>query len=583
MDTREDPVNRPAIAPAVVATLVDSLAPRLRRRLELDPRLAESWSWTFTDGVWTVQADSATEVSLHADGVVSSKDQIRCSCLLAPKCLHLVAVVLALPVQEVAPQVTVLDEGERVAPDDQVQLTPAQAEAVDAAVRVGAAMLRSGAAAFGLVIEAELLRTAHSCRIVGLHRLAAGLVRVVQRGREYRDQRPEFRLEALAADLHEVLSTALRLQRGPATVQLVGTARRAYRPAGSLQVAGIFTEAIVSAAGYAGVVTYLCDSTGRIWSIADVAPGEADRCQVAYGSSVGVGELRLSHAALSRAGLRLQGMTASADRRLGAGRDVRAVATGGAIWSDPPLAALWDEPLPRQLDRVWASFDLDVTERGAGSDLVYLAGAVVGVAGAALIVDTPAGQMECLPPSDHAELAYVENLRLLGSGPGLKVRFVGRVRTGTPRSVRILALGADESESGLPLPDEWKSRVNLGLDRLQRVQVRGATGRPVVLRKAQAATPLTDPLDVVRRRLLQVVMGGAGAVCQPVWTAIEADERALERAQLRTAAALQRAMRAAVARGPVASGATDPLARGWTALREYERHASARLERPRWS
>lgn len=504
--------------------------------------------------------------------------------MLAPKCLHLVAVALALPVQEGEPSVGAVDSVAVEVPGqlETVELSVAQMEAVEAALRVGAAMLRSGAAAFGLVIEAELLRTAHSCRIAGLHRLAAALIRVVQRGREYRDQRPEFRLEALAADLYELLSTAWRLRRGPATTQLIGTARRAYRPAGSLQLAGIFTEAIVSAGGYAGVVTYLCDSTGRIWSIADVAPGDADRCQLAYHCSVGVGEIMLSHADLSRAGLRLQGMTASADRRLGAGRDVRAVSTGGATWSEPPLTALWATPLPQQLDRIWASMELDVTERGAGSDLVFVEGAVLGVGGAALIVDTSAGQMECLPPSDHAELAYVENLRLLGSRAGLKLRIVGRVRTGTPRSVRLLAIGAEE---GLVVPEEWKSRINLGLDRLQRTYLTGAAARPTVVRKNQAETPVADPLDIVRRRLLQVVMGGVGAVSQPVWTAIEADERTLERAQLRTAAALQRAMRAAVARGPrgpVESGATDPLARAWAALRDYERHASARLERLRW-
>ena len=575
-------MNRPAVAPAVIAELVDALAPRLKRRLEWAPRVADSWSWNTADGVWVVEASPEVSVYVRPDnGAVSSKEQLTCTCLLAPKCLHVVAVAIALPVQEGGAEAAGVDALEP-ASTESVELTPQQSEAAEAALRAGAAMLRAGAAAFGLVIEAELLRTAHSCRIVGLHRLSGALVRVVQRGREYRDQRPEFRLEALAADLYELLSTAWRLRRGPVDPRWVGTARRAYKPAGSLQLAGIFTEAIVSAAGFAGVVTYLCDSGGRIWSIADVAPGDADRCRQAYHAGVGVGELVFSHAELSRAGLRLQGMTASADRRLGAGRQVRAVATAGAAWSEPPLAALWAEPLPRQLDRVWASLELDVTERSAGSDLLFGAGSVAGVVGASLIVDSPAGQMECLPPSDHAELAYVDNLRLLGSCPGLKLRFVGRVRTGTPRSVRVLAIGADESEDAFAVPDEWRSRVNLGLDQLQRAQIRGATGRPLVLRKAQDVAPLPDPLDIVRRRLLQVVMGGAGAVAQPVWTAIEADERTLERAQLRTAAVLHRAIRAAMTRGRTEGGDADPLARAWTAMRDYERHASARLERLRW-
>jgi hypothetical protein len=103
-----------------------------------------------------------------------------------------------------------------------------------------------------------------------------------------------------------------------------------------------------------------------------------------------------------------------------------------------------------------------------------------------------------------------------------------------------------------------------------------------VLRRADDNPQTPDPLDIPRRRILQVAMGGAAAVAQPAWSGIQADERTLERAQLRTGAALLRALRRAVTCGSAAGETADPLGRAWTAMREYERHASARLERLRW-
>jgi hypothetical protein len=281
-------------------------------------------------------------------------------------------------------------------------------------------------------------------------------------------------------------------------------------------------------------------------------------------------------------------MSASVDRRLGSGREVRAVETEGTLWTDPPLASLWDAPLGRQLDRVWSARELPLDARPAGSDLLFVSARVLGVDGAALIVETQAGmQLRLTAPSDHVELPYLDNLRLLGSSPGLSARWIGRVRPGAPRSLQVLAIGTDSEKPGLELPSEWQQHVNLGLDRLQRAHVPGAGPRPVALKHAEEDSLQMDPLDVVRRRVLQMVSGGAATVAQPAWSGIETDERTLERAQLRTAAGVLRALRFAVAQGSNGSGASfsepvDPLARAWMAMREYERHASARLERLRW-
>ena len=591
-------LNRPSVAPALVSQWIEELAPRFRRRLEAQPRLADEWSWSQSDSRWCVAASPDATVTLHpsADGSITSREQLACTCLLSPKCLHLAAVVVALPVgegapAEVAPVVEKNQEKEEEEEDvpPSFALTRRQAEAVAGAGRAATAMLKAGAGAFGLVIEGELLRAAHSCRIVGLHRLAAALVRLVERGREYRDQRPEFRLEALAGDLHDVLSTVWRLRDGSATVHLVGTARRSYRPVHSMRLCGIFTEAIASAGGFAGVVTYLLDTQARIWSTADVTPGEAVRCQVAYYAPVLLGEVGLSHAALSRAGVRAQAMSASVDRRLGSGREVRAFEAEGASWTDPPLASLWEVPLGKQLDWAWSARELPLDARPAGSDLLFIRARVQGVDEAALIVETEAGlRLRLTAPSDHAELPYLDNLRLLGSCPGMMARWIGRVRPGAPRALQILAVGADTvTQAGVEFPSDWRQHANLGLDRLQRAYLPDAGPRPFALRRSENEAPIADPLDVVRRRVLQIVSGGAATVAQPAWSGIESDERTLERAQLRTAAGLLRSLRFAVAQGSNGLAASllkpaDPLARAWTAMREYERHASARLERLRW-
>ena len=61
---------------------------------------------------------------------------------------------------------------------------------------------------------------------------------------------------------------------------------------------------------HAGVVTYVCDQLGRVWSIADVAPGGAERCPWAYVSSVDLGDTAVDHRSLGRGGLHLQHATA---------------------------------------------------------------------------------------------------------------------------------------------------------------------------------------------------------------------------------------------------------------------------------
>jgi hypothetical protein len=156
-----------------------------------------------------------------------------------------------------------------------------------------------------------------------------------------------------------------------------------------------------------------------------------------------------------------------------------------------------------------------------------------------------------------------------------------------PRTAALVAVAADGDPSpgdpALEIPAEWGGRVNLGLDRLQRSHLRGSRPGPVRLPGVEGEVAQPEPLDAVHRRLLQVVMGGAACLGQAAWAGLEADERLLERAQLKSGAALLRAMRTANMKGSPERSSADPVARAWTATREYERKASARLERLRWA
>ncbi|HYW88145.1 MAG TPA: SWIM zinc finger family protein, partial [Chloroflexota bacterium] len=256
----------PRVTLGVLGGLVDLVPARLRRRLDAEPDIAERWSWSRSAEPYTVVVSPDVQVTIASD-CVSAMSQVSCTCLLAPRCLHIAAVLARLPLaDEPASDDIPTDE-------DIVRLSVQQRAAAEQAWTAAAALLDAGASGAGLLLTSELLRAVHSCREAGLHRAAASGLRVAQRLRDLQAARPQFRLGALAADLADLLSTSRQLTRNTEVqAEWLGTARRAYRPLGSLRLSGIFTEAVLSATGYAGVVSYVCDQRGRLWSLADVTP-----------------------------------------------------------------------------------------------------------------------------------------------------------------------------------------------------------------------------------------------------------------------------------------------------------------------
>jgi hypothetical protein len=110
----------------------------------------------------------------------------------------------------------------------------------------GRRLLEAGTGAADAVVESELHRAAHSYRVASLPRLASAAARVAERVRQLRAEAAEFRLDALTADLFDLLATAhALLAAGPVEAAWVGRALRVSRPAPPLRLTGLLTVTVV--------------------------------------------------------------------------------------------------------------------------------------------------------------------------------------------------------------------------------------------------------------------------------------------------------------------------------------------------
>ncbi|MGW4380615.1 hypothetical protein [Kitasatospora sp. NPDC004531] len=559
----------PAVAAEVVAEVVAALSPRLQKRLDGAAAKFADRPVERTGDDWNVRVDEETVLTLHAPaGTVRTAADVRCGCLLAPSCLHRAAAVTAAPLaapaeaeaeaaaEATAPAEAAAEAAEAVDADDPPApeqpeppaaqpLTPAEAEAVARLRRVAADALAAGVSGAGSVLQAELLRTAHQARLLGLHRPAALAATVVTRLRAARSAEPDHRLADLAAAHRELLhATTLS---GPR--ELRGTPRHSYREAGSLRLYGLFAEPVVSAT-HAGVTVWVVDADGRLSTVSDVTPHAdpteaAPLARAAAGRPVRLGDATLSHHDLARAGLVVQGATRSDSGRLGAGAKVRAVRADGTDWHRPPAARLWEEPLPAQLARALAADRTPPELRPAGSDLLFLdvtllgPGPVPGLAAPQLLADCGGSTLALLPAQDHPRLAFAANLAALASAPGLPLRVVGRLERAAHPRLRLLAVGTVPDQPGLTLPDDHRHRVSLGLERLQRADLPPDRPGPPPPVPVHAPQP---PLHLLTRHLEQAVTGGRRAL-----TGNLPEARRLRAAGLGTAADLLAALHAAAA------------------------------------
>ena len=557
----------PAVPPSVAADAVDALPTRLRRKLDDLLPAARAWPVTETPEGYAVIVDADTVVTLCR--VVTTAEDLRCGCLLAPRCLHRAAVASLAPTAEDAGPAG--DAGPAAAPapaeaPTAPPVTPVEAAAATALWDAAVAVLLTGIPGAGAVPQAVLLRAAHEARGARLPRGASAAIRVVEHLRAAHRDDPAFRLGELVADLRELLLVAHGLRSGR---PLRGTARREYRLVGGRRLYGLCCEPVLTASGYAGAVVHLVDDTGQGWRVADVQPGGVDRAAYAPDALAPVGEARLTLRDLGRAGLLATDLRASADGRISTGRDVRAVATTGVCWSEPPLAGLWRVPVREQVARYHAGLDRPVAERPAGYDLAFLAGRIAGATRAGLLLATDTATVLVVPPHDTPGLPYVDNLRLLAAAVGAEITLVGRF-AGGGRVEAIAAGGAWVGEPG---------HVDLGVDRLTRAMT-PAPGVP-----PETAEPALEPppLHLLGRRVERAVEGGRPAV-----PGDPRDAGLLRAAALPTAAGLVDRLESAcrverdVFGRAVAAGA-DGFARAWLAASVYLTATARSLELARWS
>ncbi|MET9503266.1 hypothetical protein ABZY42_16300 [Streptomyces sp. NPDC006622] len=503
----------PPVAPSVTAELVGALSPRLRKRLDAGVTKLTARPVVRDGDTVRIAVDDDTDLELHAPGgTVTTVDAIRCGCLLAPDCLHRAAAASAAPVAADDPPAPSADERtdtarearkERESPEghaepDSGTARPEERAAVRAVYDAAAAVLEAGTDGAGAVLQAELLRAAHTARLAGLPRASAAAVSVVTGVRAARSADPAYRLADLADALGGALGVAHRLPRatGADLAGLRGTARQPYRPDGSLRLYGLFSEPVLTATGYAGAVTWTADADGRLYTVSDVAPGGPGRATGAADRAVRIGDTSLTHRELARAGLAVSGATVSPTGRLGAGAGVRAVRASGAAWREEPLDRLWAVPAADQVARAL----------GGGHDLLFLdvtlMGTVRETAGDCLLADCAGMPLRLVTAHDAPGLPYRENLRLLAAAGGSGLRVVARLAPGPVPRALLLAVEH---------PGDPAARVDLGLDRLQRADL------PAGALPAAPAPAAVDeaPLHLLRRRVHQAVSGGRRVLAFP--------------------------------------------------------------------
>ncbi|MGW5848838.1 hypothetical protein ACWFQ8_12960 [Streptomyces sp. NPDC055254] len=575
----------PPVAPEVLAEAVENLTARLRKKLDAAIAACGADAVRATDGSTCVRfgEDALVTLSPGPDGTISEAGQAVCGCLLAPRCLHRAAVLGAAPLADREPERTPGEEQHpEAAPASDAASTAPHADAnpggqgppalgedrlraAAALWRAAAEALAAGVTAAGAVAQAELLRAAHTARVAGLPRGEAAALRVVRGLRAARDRQAAQRLGDLTEGFRELLHTAGLLAAGSVDPALTGTARRAYASGGSLQVYGLCREPVLSATGYAGVVTHLLARDGSPYSVSDVRPGGLARARGAGTASVALGGAVLDHAGLARGGLRVAGATVSAEGRLGSGRGVKATPLRGAPWTERPAAALFARPAAE------AVAELQADPAGGDPALLGCEVVVVGPAGDHLLVREarPGGPLLRLRPAHpHPELAHTDNLRRIAAHPGLLLRVLGRPDLDRAATLRPLAVGpVPGAEYTLRLPEEWLDRADLGYDRLQGGHFPPAADAPPPEVPLAVPDPLADsPLWRVRRLLETGVAGGRRAVAE---TGRGGEARTvqgpLRRAGLSAAAELATALTAEADRRPrdAFGRLTDPSADGY--------------------
>ena len=581
--------DRPRIAPELLASLLEAAPARVRRKLDAAPRAAEEWAWTRKDGTWTVVAGGETVTLTGA--ALTDPGQAVCTCLLSPRCLHLLSAVSLLDstadgdldgAGPVGPPGIAAPEpgGPSADPDplaEPVEVDAAGRAAARAAWEAAARTLARGVRATGAFGRAELLHASALARAARMPRLSAACVAVAAGPRDHTTF--DFDLSAYCASLTALLDLSWRLGGGPPgerpapTRADIGVGRRAYTEIGSLRLYGLGCERVVTASGFAGVVTHLvsfANGVFRTWSVSDVAPGGPERAAAAHGARVSFGGTALSHRDLGRSALVAQRVGASADGRLSGTSATAAAADDAPHWDEGPLAALWERPVAEQITDALAA--LAAPYRRSGADLVFAEFTVVGPhpEGAAVTAD---GRAYVLAADGARDPLRARNLVRLAREPGKALRVMARPVLERPGRLVPITVGGLED-----LPRARRGRADLSLDTLRWADPDPAPAVPPPVSSPSTSDPGTAVLARMLSRLAE-----AGREAVPADPGPRLREHHLPTgADLLTVLAEAARERVRTVTGESAAPSPDRLALAWLAASTYLTAARNRLHTLAW-
>lgn len=542
-------MSRPKITPSLFAQLVEQAPGRVRKRLDSDPNVANEWTWTSENPLWLIQCNEETVRLRSTDGtkkIVSSLSEVECTCLLSPKCFHVLACCSVLEIQGA----TIEDLGEHPnesagleseksfgGPEDSgateteidetrsVEVSEDSRAVARKAIDSIERLLRVGARNAGLLLQTELLQSSHLCRAAELVNLGNTLISIVEGVRRIRSQSDE----GDATTLRDDLIKALWIGNGvcalnPTPAWMIGQARRSFAPVALRKIEGVLAEAVLTRSGYAGVSVLLRDvHRGGYYSINEVRPGDAGLIHQAYLGGIELGGMVVDARSLSRSTFSVQGMTASVDGRLGKGKGTKWGRTKSETDEGQSLGRS-SVSLGDQIAALTRWFEVSSDVRPAGWDVLEVTGVIIGVSGDCLVVDLiDAGVWRFSMPMDSPQLEYRHNFELLARCAGLRLRWYLRLRFDAAHTADVLAIRSESEQDRteekndlwLDLPAAWNGLCNLGLDRIERHYAIGIQSQANEMSDHELGKVWEETLKFVQsieRRLVGIALGGVESV-----------------------------------------------------------------------
>ena len=407
--------QRPTVSPKLIAAMIESTPDRVRSRLDRTPAAAASWDWQASEDAWSVHTGAETVTLPH--GHLAGMEQLACTCLLSPRCFHVlaclahleVAIVESVPVDRTeAVELATPEERE-----DVVECDEKQRHAARELVNNVAQLLQVGVANAGVVVQSGLLRAVHQCRADGLHRLAGLGLRVVAGTREFRARATTSDPAQLAEDVAEVLETSRHVLGQKAISNFwIGTARRKQIPVHPRKLHGLFAEPIVTRSGFSGAAVYFLGEDDQIYSASDVRQGDVERARDSYLGGIEIGSIIQPAKQLAR-GLYLGAeLTASRDGRLSRGKGIKIVEQGQSTWRAEAIRDRFRRPLSEQWNAVYERAAQPPDVRPAGWDFVFVGGTVLGAVGPELLFKPQGdgGPIRLAIENESEALCFRENL-----------------------------------------------------------------------------------------------------------------------------------------------------------------------------